>query len=170
MEDKILESFAYVLPALVTGGVAYLFFKSLIKKGTHEKSIEVLVNKKKEALRIKLNAYERMLLFCERINPSKILLRVKPVSDITSDYLQLLIANIEQEFEHNMVQQIYISDACWSIIVTSKGALLNKLREIAKNATTANELRETVLIHYSKELPPSDTAISFIKSEVKKIL
>ena len=69
-----------------------------------------------------------------------------------------------------MVQQIYISDSCWSIIVTSKGAFLNKLREISNSSSNANEMREAILIYYSKELSPSDTAISVIKNEVKKLM
>lgn len=170
MEDKILESFVYVLPAIVTGVVAYFFFKTLIAKQTNDKGIEVLIAKKREALQIKLNAYERMLLFCERINPTKLLLRVKPISENAHDYLQLLISNIEQEFEHNMVQQIYISNQCWNIIITSKGTVLSKLREIGKNATSANSLREAILLYYAKEIPPTDTAITLIKSEVKKLL
>ncbi len=109
-------------------------------------------------------------LFCERINPTKLLLRVKPISENANDYLHLLVSNIEQEFEHNMVQQVYISNQCWNIIITSKGAVLSKLREIGENATSANSLRETILLYYAKEIPPTDTAITLIKSEVKKLL
>jgi len=170
MNISMLESFTYIIPSIVVGIISYFFFKSLIANSASNKNIEMLVGKKKDTLRIKLNAYERMLLFCERINPSKLLLRVKPNSDNVSNYLQLLIANIEQEFEHNMVQQIYISDSCWSIIVTSKGAFLNKLREISNSSGNANEMREAILIYYSKELSPSDTAISVIKNEVKKLM
>ena len=77
-------------------------------------------------LPIKLQAYERLLLFCERINPVKMLVRIQPISDNTNAYLQLLIANIEQEFEHNLVQQIYISDDTWTAIIATKRAIINK--------------------------------------------
>ncbi len=170
MEDKILESLAYVLPALVTGVVAYYIFNSFLKQGNQEKKIQLLADKKKSSLSIKLQAYERMLLFCERINPVKILLRVKPIGTNTNDYLKLLIANIEQEFEHNLVQQIYITDECWNVIIAAKSAILNKLKQTAETAESANDLRENVLLDYSKTLPPTDTAIAFIKNEVKKLI
>lgn len=170
MEDKFLESIAYILPAAVTGFVAYYMFNSYIKSQNSERKLEILAAKRKDSLPIKLQAYERLLLFCERINPVKMLIRIQPLSTNTNEYLQLLIANIEQEFEHNLVQQIYISDDSWTAIYAAKSAVINKLKQVAENSSSANELRENVLIDYSKTLPPTETAIAFIKNEVKKLL
>ncbi|WP_218598936.1 hypothetical protein [Polaribacter sp. NJDZ03] len=170
MEDKLIESIAYILPATVTGFVAYYIFNRLIIKLNSDEKTALLSQRKKEALPIKLQAYERMLLFCERINPVKMLVRIKPITEDTQDYLQLLIANIDQEFEHNLVQQMYITDDTWTAVVATKNTIINKLRQVAETAETANELREKVIIDYSKTLPPTDTAIGFIKNEVKKLL
>jgi hypothetical protein len=170
MEDKFLESIAYILPAAVTGFVAYYMFNSYIKSQNSERKLEILAAKRKDSLPIKLQAYERLLLFCERINPVKMLIRIQPLSTNTNEYLQLLIANIEQEFEHNLVQQIYISDDSWTAIYAAKSAVINKLKQVAENSNSANDLRENVLIDYSKTLPPTETAIAFIKNEVKKLL
>jgi hypothetical protein len=98
------------------------------------------------------------------------LMRIPPISTDTKDYLDLLIANINQEFEHNLVQQIYISEDTWTAIYASKNAVTNKLKQIAETATSADNLRESVLIEYSKTIPPTETAIDFIKSEVRKLL
>ena len=170
MEDKILESIAYIIPAAVTGFVAYYMFNSFISQQNSEKKLELLSQKKKDSLPIKLQAYERMLLFCDRINPIKMLVRVKPISDSTQDYLQLIIANIEQEFEHNLVQQIYISNDSWVAIIAAKRSILNTLKQVAETSKSANDFRENVLIDYSKTLPPTETAIAFIKKEVKNLL
>jgi hypothetical protein len=170
METQILESIAYILPAAITGLVAYYMFNGFIKHINSEKKLEVLVAQKKEGLPIKLKACERLLLFCDRINPVKMLLRIPPISENTKDYLQLLIANIEQEFAHNLVQQIYISEATWTAIYAAKNAVINKLKQIAENAASANDLREKMLVEYSKSTPPTATAIAFIKNEVRKLL
>jgi hypothetical protein len=170
MEDKLLESIAYILPAVVTGLVAYYMFNGFIKQQDSEKKLELLSERKKDTLPIKLQAYERMLLFCERINPVKMLVRIKPLSENTHDYLQLLIANVEQEFEHNFVQQIYVSDDSWTAILATKNAIINKIKQVSETSNSANDLRENVIIYYAKTLPPTDTAISFIKNEVKKLL
>lgn len=170
MEDKILESIAYLLPALVTGWIAYYMFNQFLQQNDSGRKIDLIAQKKKNSLQIKLQAYERMLLFCERINPVKMLVRVKPISENTEGYVQLLIANIEQEFEHNLVQQIYISDDTWTAIIATKTAIINKLKQTAEDSNGANDLRENILIDYSKTLPPTETAVAFIKSEVKKML
>lgn len=170
MEDKIFEILTYTIPSIITGGVAYYFFNSHIKNENKARKLALLADKKKESLPIKLQAYERMLLFCERINPSKLLLRVKPIGTDINSYLQLLNANIEQEFEHNMVQQIYISDTTWTAIIAAKAAILNKLKLISETSDDANNMRENILIEYSKQVSPSETAITFIKSEVKKLI
>jgi hypothetical protein len=170
MEDKLLESIAYILPAAVTGFVAYYMFKGFIKNQNSEKTLELLAAKRKDSLPIRLQACERLLLFCERINPVKMLVRIQPLSTDTNAYLQLLIGNIEQEFEHNLVQQIYISDNSWTAIYAAKAAVIKKLKQVAEISNSANDLRENVLIDYSKTLPPTETAIAFIKNEVKKLL
>jgi len=170
MEDKILEGIGYAIPALVTGAVAYFVMSSLRNQDTSEKKLELLAQKKKEALPVKLQAYERMLLFCERINPIKLLLRVKPIGDTTEDYLQLLLASIEQEYDHNMVQQLYITDECWNVIIASKSAVINKLKQVANTSSSASDFRENVLLDYSKKAPPTDTAVAFLKNEVKKMI
>jgi hypothetical protein len=170
MEDNLIESISYILPAAVSGFVTYYIFNKLILKQNSNEKIALLSQRKKEALPIKLQAYERMLLFCERINPVKMLVRIKPITEDTQDYLQLLIANIDQEFEHNLVQQMYITDDSWTAVVATKNTIINKLRQVAETVKTANELRENVIIDYSKTLPPTDTVISIIKNEVKKLL
>lgn len=170
MEDKIFESLAYTVPAIVTGAVAYFIFAGFLKQGNQEKKLELLAVKKKESLPIKLQAYERMLLFCERINPIKLLLRVKPIGNSTQEYLQLLLANMDQEFEHNMVQQLYISDECWKVIIASKTATINTLKQVAETSKSANDFRENVLLKYSKKEPQTNTAVTFLKNEVKKLL
>ena len=80
MEDKLIEALAYTVPALITGGVAYFMFGAFVRQDNNEKKFNALVAKKKESLPIKLQAYERLLLFSERINPSKLIVRVNPIA------------------------------------------------------------------------------------------
>lgn len=170
MEENILEGIGYAIPALVTGAVAYFVMSGLRTQETNEKKLDLLAQKKKESLPIRLQAYERMLLFCERINPVKMLVRIKPIGDSPEAYLQLLLASIEQEFQHNMVQQLYISDECWSVVIASKTAVINKLKQVSNTSDTATDFREKVFLEYSKKAPATDTAIAFLKNEVKKII
>ena len=170
MEDSILQGIGYAIPALVTGAVAYFVMSGLRTQESHEKKLDLLAQKKKESLPIRLQAYERILLFCERINPVKMLVRIKPIGDSSDAYLQLLLASIEQEFQHNMVQQLYISDDCWNVVVTTKIAVINNLKKVSNASDSATDFREKVFLEYSKKAPATDTAVAFLKNEVKKII
>ena len=101
---------------------------------------------KKNTLPIRLQAYERMALFLERIAIPSLVLRIVPKSAVKAEYETLLIASIENEFEHNLSQQIYISDECWNIIKAAKSATVQMIRKAALSETdSANKLREDVL-------------------------
>ena len=87
------------------------------------------------------------------------------------NYESLLIATIEQEFEHNISQQIYVTDECWSIINAAKNATIQLIRKASmlEKTNTANKLREVILTELMDKRPPSNAALSFIKKEVGEI-
>ncbi len=68
------------------------------------------------------------------------------------------------------MQQIYISEETWTAIVAAKKALSVKLKNIANQSKDANSFRENILIEFSNSQSPTDTAIVFIKNEVRKLL
>jgi len=170
MGGGITEMLAMSLPTIIMAIVAYYFINIHIKSLNRQNKFEVLSQRKKDGLPIKLQAYERMVLFCDRVNPIKLLVRIKPVDTTSEGYLQLLLQSIEQEFEHNSVQQIYISEDCWKVIITAKSAIINKLKQVANSSKDAQELREEMMKAYQTAAPPTDTAIVFIKSEVNKMI
>lgn len=166
--DDILKLFISLLPALIVGAVAYYFFKQHIENEAGRRRFLLQKDRQRESLPIRLQAYERMALFLERISPSKLLTRVHPTSSNKDDYENLLIATIEQEFEHNLSQQIYVSDDCWTIIIAAKNATIQLIRKAGLNekTDTANKLREVVLTELMESPAPSSAALSFIKKEV----
>jgi hypothetical protein len=113
-----------------------------------------------------------MALFLERINPSKLVLRITSVNNDINAYSQSLINTIEQEFEHNLAQQIYISDQCWSVITASKNATIHIIKKTAEEATvtTAQELREALVKSVLNNAAPSATALTFLKDEVRNFI
>ena len=145
--NKILELVLYTLPAVITGVVAYYFFKEHTKNEDGRRRFLLHKDMQVTAMPLRLQAYERMALFLERITPSKLLIRVKPTSSNKEDYEALLIASIEQEFEHNISQQIYVSDDCWNIITAAKNATIQLIRKasLLEKTDTSNKLREVVL-------------------------
>ena len=117
--ESVLQLFAYLLPAVVTGLIAFYFFRLHTQNEENRRKFMIHKDAQKETLPIRLQAYERMALFLERIAVNNLVVRVAPRSSNKSEYESLLIKQIENEFEHNLSQQIYISDE-WNIIKTAK--------------------------------------------------
>lgn len=169
---KIFEILAYTIPSIVTAAVAYYFFK--LHTDNEEGRRRYLLHKdiQLETLPLRLQAYERVTLFLERIDPSKMLVRVAPISDDKKDYEEYIIAQIEQEFEHNLTQQVYLSEKCWSIVVTAKNATIQMLRitNLEPEVRNANDLRSQMLKDLFDNPTPSSTALAYIRSEVQTLL
>jgi hypothetical protein len=170
--DQILELLSFTLPAIVTGAVAYYFFLTHTKSEEVKMKLSMVKANRKQALPVRLQAYERMTLFLERMNPSNLLLRITSINDDKKAYATSLINTIEQEFEHNISQQIYISEKCWSVIVASKNATVHIIKKSSENETirTAQQLREEILKMVLNSSSPSTAALSFIKEEVRDFI
>ena len=171
MNEPIFTLLMYTIPALVTGSVAFLFFREHIQNEENRRNFIMHKQLQKESLPVRLQAYERLSLFLERISPNKLLLRVVPVSTSKDDYEVLLINSVEQEFEHNLSQQIYVTDNCWSIINASKSATIQLIRKAAlsEKVDSANKLREVILTDMMDKTPPSSAGLSYIKQEVSEL-
>lgn len=170
--DKIVELLFYTLPALITGGVAYYFFLTFTNNEEKKRQFLLRRSNQKSALPLRLQAYERMALFMERISLTKLLIRITPISTNKNDYANLLIAHVDQEFDHNLTQQIYMTDECWTIIATAKNATLQIIRATAlrQDVTDADSLRQAILNDLLEKQSPSNAALAFIKDEVQSFL
>ncbi|MEH6537284.1 MAG: hypothetical protein V7719_12880 [Psychroserpens sp.] len=171
MEQQLINLLMFIIPALITGAIAFLFFREHVENENKRRDYLIQKDLQKDSLPIRLQAYERISLFLERTKPSKLLVRVHPTSSSKKDYESLLIANIEQEFDHNLAQQIYVTDQCWSITSTAKNATIQMIRKanLSDKVDSADKLREVILTDMIDKRSPSDAALSFIKEEVSNI-
>ena len=169
--DRIIDLFLYAIPTIVTGLIAYYFFREHTKNEDGRRRFLLKKDMQINALPLRLQAYERMTIFLERITPSKLLIRISPKSSNKESYEALLIHTIEQEFEHNLSQQIYVTDRCWSIITAAKNATIQLIRKagLLEKTDSADKLREVILTEMMERRPPSDAALSFIKDEVSDL-
>lgn len=170
--DKFIEVLLYAVPSLITGGVAYYLFDSYFKDQQNTRRWLTQKENQKQSLPLRLQAYERLALFLERISPAKLLIRVAPLNDDKADYQNLLIHHIEQEYEHNMTQQIYITDECWTMILTAKNTIIQTLRKttLDPSVTNADQLREKVLSNMLDGNSATQLALSYLKTEVTDVL
>ncbi len=168
--DDILQLFAFLLPAVVTGAVAFYFFRLHTRNEESRRRFLLHKEAQKDTLPVRLQAYERMALFLERITVNNLVVRVVPRSKNKSDYESLLVKQIETEFEHNLSQQIYISEECWNIIKAAKSATIQIIRSAAMSESESSDrLREDILNQTMEKPSPSSAALAFIKKEVSEL-
>lgn len=168
--DGIFQLFAYLLPAVVTGAVAFYFFRLHTNNEEGRRRFLLHKDSQKNTLPIRLQAYERMALFLERISIPSLVVRISPKSADKNEYEALLIKNIENEFDHNLSQQIYMTDECWNIIKAAKSATIQIIRKAALSGTdSSDKLREDILNQTMDKQSPSATALSFVKKEIGEL-
>lgn len=125
------------------------------------------VELRKDVIKMRVQAYERLVVLLERVSPVHILSRVSPVSNKVSDYKQFLTETIEQEFHHNLSQQIYISEDSWTAIRTAVNTAIQQIRTIdeGENLKDANAYRTLALQKLATKKAPTLVALSILKKE-----
>ena len=169
--NDILDILIPVLPAVVIGLLAYYFFDGFLKNEENRRRFILHKEAQTEALPIRLQAYERLTLFLERISPLQLLIRVKPAGEDKKAYVDLLAATIEQEFEHNLTQQVYVSNECWAAIKSAKNTLIQQLRKtlVDTQLQNAQDIREYILTNFDESQNPTSLALDYLKAEVQEL-
>ncbi|MFT5077915.1 MAG: hypothetical protein ACI836_001149 [Saprospiraceae bacterium] len=169
--DALLPYFASLLSAIIVGVIAYVFFKTHTDNEEGRRRFLIHKEAQGKVLPLRLQAFERVTLLLERVDPNSLLIRIKPTSNDLQRYESQLISSVEKEYEHNLTQQIYLSAESWSVVKTSKNATIQAIRQAAMNekVDTADKLRETLLNHFMGEATPSQKALLYIKKEIGEL-
>ena len=173
MGEEFFGLFTYCILAVVTAAIAFFFFffREYFKHKSRRTNSFANQAIQKEVLVAKLQAYERLTLFLERSSAQQLLTRVAPIAPQAAAYKDLLIATIKQEYEHNLAQQIYVSEPCWHLLTAAKENSLQIISsfKVEKDAN-AETIRPLLLAALSQsELSPKK-ALKFLKEEVSILL
>lgn len=161
-----------IIPAGIVLYAMFLTVKTMLQKQNEAKIIEIKAKNKEIVLPIRLQAYERMSLFLERISPDQIIKRVQK-SEMNVAELQYLILNeIREEFNHNLSQQVYMSDEAWKIIKNAKEELIMVVNQSAKELDPEAKSIELVKKIYEesleKKIDSIEYGLSFLKHEIQQ--
>ena len=157
-----------VLVALVVFMTAFYAIQKFLENDQRKLLLELKHNAKNAMNPLRIQAYERLALFLERIEPNQLILRLNSLNVTAEQFKTLLLTTIRSEWEHNLSQQIYVSSDLWDYIVQAKEEtvkLINlsvgKLGEEATGLELATAILEQVA--YQK---PNQRAMTALKEEV----
>jgi hypothetical protein len=160
-----------ILPAGLVLWAMYLTVSSFIKKDITEKEYSIIGETSKTLLPIRLQAYERMTLFLERISPNNLLIRLNGRSGNVSEFQQLMLSEIREEFSHNLSQQIYMSDEAWTVVKNAMNetvALINlSARDFAPDEPALELSKRIFEVIMEKNINPSEEALRVVKQEIR---
>ena len=172
--EPTLEILKYTIPALLVLLAAYSIIRSMLKRDQDIRRTEIIMGNQKIITPLRLQAYERAVMFLERISPESLIMRVRS-SNMTARQLQTaLLSTIRQEYEHNLSQQIYMSPEAWESLRNSKESivqLINVAASRVKAEDSAIKLSTHIIeMHKKAEESPIENGINFIKREINNFM
>jgi hypothetical protein len=170
---EILEILKYILPSLVVLACSYLMIKQFHQRDAEKARMELLINNNKTVLPVKLAAYERLVLFLERIEPQSIVVRTAENGMTAIELQRDLLTTIRAEFEHNYSQQLYVSNSAWKAVTDTKDVMVQLINQTAQSVAVdakALDLGKKIIDNYATlQNSPIDMAISVLKTELATI-
>lgn len=167
--SDFLEILKYVLPSIIVFLTVYFVLKQFL---AHQYLLELNKSKKdkqKDILFLKLQAYERIAMFCERIALDNLFYRLLHADMGVDELRNAMLIAVQQEYEHNMTQQIYISENLWNIVKIAKDQTQEIISKSEGTSTVAYfaDLKKNL---GSLKLDPVSFAKQATKSEVDILL
>lgn len=170
----MIEAIRYTLPSLCVLLAAWLVLQKMLRSEREQRELELRKDTKKEITPIRLRGYERLALLLERTTPEH-LLRDLDVSALTVQQLQiLLMKSIRQEFDHNLSQQIYVTDATWEAILLVEEEMISFVcagaQHFAPDSPALPYAQQLITVYNTNGQTPTQTAQMRLREEARELL
>ncbi len=170
----ILDILKYALAGLIVFFIGWFFIKAYLSEKLNFQRMELKKAGLKYTLPLRLQAYERTVLFLERLNPTGMLIRLHTPGLSAREMHSLIISDIRAEYQHNISQQIYVSDRAWATVKQVKEDTISMINSainaLPENASSV-DLSRAVLTHLAnlETENPYDLALSIVKGDMQSL-
>lgn len=184
-KTDILFQFAlYVVPSVVFFGAVYYFTNKWVEVQREKNKLALAKSNiaekpkssdlRKHFFPLQVEAYQRLVLFLERITPNNMVMRLNNPGLPARAFQQKLLESIRQEYEHNLAQQIFVSQEAWNRVQSSKEEILKIINMAATKmepTALANDLSKGIFeITAQLKEQPTDSAVNYLKAELNKLV
>ncbi|MFO8236621.1 MAG: hypothetical protein R6U04_14585 [Bacteroidales bacterium] len=167
----MIEILKYTIPAFIVFVTAFFTLRMLMKNDQKKRNHELILKNQNLITPIRLQAYERLTLFLERISPDALVMRLNKENMTVSQMQNEMLKTIRSEFDHNLSQQIYVSPQAWLMVKNAREnvvKLVNTTAQEFKSGDPAIKLSKSLLQKIMEsENTPTKGAIQYLKKEVK---
>ena len=127
--NLFIDILQFTVPTLIVFLVTYLSLKKFLDEDYKRRQLELKSKLADELTPVKLQAYERLTILLERLKPDNLVLRLANTNINATEFRYLLIQQINDEFNHNVSQQIYVSDQAWTLIKAIRENTINQIND-----------------------------------------
>lgn len=171
--EIVIEFGKILIPAALVLYAMYLTMKSMLAREMVLAENRFKVENSKSLIPVRLQAFERMCLFLERLSPGNLVLRLNSPSMTAKELQQLMISEIREEFNHNLSQQIYMSDTAWKQIkntVEDVIAMINTSAEKLGSDAKSVDLAKLIFKEMdNRDIDPVEATLTLVKSEIREL-
>lgn len=130
---------------------------------------EIRIATMKMVTPLRIQACERFLLFLERSQLPVLVKRVY-TPGATKDVFHIsLLQSVEDEFEHNMAQQLYVSPEVWDAVSRAKEELVGQINTTFDKADDGTDVALIAQALVALPNPFVDQAVALLKKEFNEI-
>lgn len=169
--DAFLEILKYTIPACVVLAVVWVLQSKFFQQQESRQRYLLYKENQKNVTPIRFTAYERLVLFLERITPDSLLVRTQSEAYTAIQLHAALLTVIRAEYEHNVAQQVYVSEQAWEVVKNAKESIVQLINACAAQVNPqgpSSDLANAILTTYqNSNAAPTMVAISCLKTELK---
>ena len=167
--DYLFELFKILIPSVAVVVVVQIMLKNHFDDQKRRDELAVSKANRQDLKPLQMQAYERLILFLERLQPDSLMMRMqKPGMSARALHTSMLKA-IRQEYEHNMTQQLYVSPSAWKLVLMAKDEVTKLVNisssQLSPEATALDLATQMANVIGQIEKVPTDVAIHGLKLE-----
>ncbi len=170
----MIEVLLYCVPALIVLFATWLVMHKLFDNEQQKRMWELKKASQKEISPIRLRAYERLALLLERTTPEHLIMDMNLQEMTMLQVQQQLLRTIRLEFDHNLSQQIYVSDEVWDKIIHARdemGAFVTAIAaQMPKESSSLDYAKTLITAYNTNGATPNSIALTALKEEAKSLL
>jgi len=168
-----LDILKYTLAGMGVVWIAFYMLRPYLDRSENIQLIELKKTISSQTLPLRLQAYERVVLFIERVNPANLLIRLNGTAYQAAELHSLIVTEIRNEYQHNVTQQLYVSNRAWAVVKRVKDDTLsivnNAVKALPENASGL-ELSKIILSHLSQlEDSPYEIGLTLVKQDMEEL-
>lgn len=169
--DNLIEILKLTIPAALVLYAMYLVIRSFLTARMDEMKAALRQKNQEVVTPIRLQAYERIILLLERINPQNIISRLNNPEFLAREFQQLLVMEIRQEYNHNLSQQLYMSDEAWAYVTAAVEDTISLINEAGGRTTPEAKSIDLVKTIFEMDMSKStiQQALFYLKNEIREL-